>query len=123
MKASEPGRVKASISLPAPMAEWLRCEAQHEMANVSNVIQRHLLPAMKVSQTVYRDELLTVLKHAETLDEARDLVQTVLGDLRFTRRHELRDKSDPCGPNTELVARIAADRLAVLRGQAKRKGR
>jgi DNA-directed RNA polymerase subunit RPC12/RpoP len=46
MKTKE-GRIRMSISLPAPMVEWLRQEAESEMDDISGVIKRNLLPAMR----------------------------------------------------------------------------
>jgi hypothetical protein len=119
MKTSEGGRVKVSISLPAPIAAWLKCEAKHEMGDVSGVVRKHLLPAMQLPQTVWMDELKTVLDQAGTLDEAKDLIHSVLGNLRFT----FKDEVDLCGPNVALVRKLAAQRLDMLRngGKANRK--
>jgi len=38
---------KISISLPRPMAKWLREQAKEKASSISQIVRDHVLPAMK----------------------------------------------------------------------------
>ena len=65
MKSKE-GRVKMSISLPAPMVEWLKREAERELEDVSGIIKRTLLPAMRQEKKANTHEEDSPLGHQRT---------------------------------------------------------